>query len=403
MTASNDAPPVPERVVDPAPAREINVSTIEPFPVHISDADLADLHARLDRVRLPEPETDASQGIGLDRLTSLLETWRRHDWRALERRWNAIPHFRSRLDGLDIAFWHVRSPEPAALPLVLTHGWPGSVLEFEDVIGPLTDPVAHGGSAADAFHLVVPALPGFGFSERPREQGWNPSRTARAWVELMTGLGYERFGAHGGDWGSFVSTELALIAPERVAGLHLTMPLVSPLPDDPATADEAEQNMIERRDRFVRGGMLHVMVQGLRPQTFGYSLLDSPVGLAAWLGEHLDAFADERGVTQERQADNIAVYWFTGTGASTARWYWESAMRWGTHSAEEQNAQPVTAPTACTLFPAEPFPVARRWAERRYRNLISWNEMDHGGHYPGWEHPDLLVTELRDAFRHARS
>jgi pimeloyl-ACP methyl ester carboxylesterase len=295
--------------------------------------------------------------------------------------------FRSRLDGPDIAFWHVRSPEPTALPLVLTHGWPGSVLEFEDVIGPLTDPVAHGGSAADAFHLVVPALPGFGFSERPREQGWNPNRTARAWAELMTDLGYERFGAHGGDWGAFVSTELALIAPERVAGLHLTMPLASPLP--------------EKRDRFMLG-MVHVMVQGLRPQTFGYSLLDSPVGLAAWLGEHLDAYADDRGVTQERQADNIALYWFTGTGASTARWYWESTMRWGARTAEEQNAQPVTVPTACTLFPAEPFPVARRWAERRYRNLTSWNEMDHGGHYPGWEHPDLLVTELRNAFRDGR-
>ena len=376
------------------------MSKIKSFPVHIADDELADLRARLDRVRLPEAETAPSQGIGLDRLTALLRTWRQHDWRALERRWNAIPHFRARIDGLEIAFWHVRSPEPAALPLVLTHGWPGSVLEFEDLVGPLTDPVAHGGSAADAFHVVVPALPGFGFSERPREPGWNPTRTAGAWAELMTDLGYERFGAHGGDYGAFVSTELALTVPDRVAGLHLTMPLAAPLPEDPETADEAERKKMDRRDQFVRGGMPHVMIQGLRPQTFGYSLVDSPAGLAAWLGEHMDAFAGEPGVTRQRQIDNIALYWFTATGASTARWYWESAFRWGVHSAEDMNAQPVTAPTAFTLFPAEPFPVARRWAERRYRNIVAWNEMDHGGHYPGWEHPDVLVAELRAAFRH---
>jgi epoxide hydrolase len=375
---------------------------IEPFPIHIPDDELADLRARLDRVRLPEPPTDPSQGIGLDRLVALLEVWSRHDWRDLERRWNAIPHFRSRLDGLDIAFWHVRSPEPGALPLVLTHGWPGSVLEFEDVIGPLTDPIAHGGSAADAFDVVVPALPGFGFSERPGEQGWNPTRTARAWAELMTRLGYERFGAHGGDYGAFVSTELALIVPERITGLHLTMPLAGPLPDDRDTANEAELSKMQKRDLFVRGGMPHVMIQGLRPQTFGYSLVDSPSGLAAWLGEHLDAFSGDPRVTLERQADNIALYWFTGTGASTARWYWESALRWGSRSAEEQNAQPVTVPAGFTLFPAEPFPVARRWAERRYRNIVTWTEPEQGGHYPGWEHPELLVSEIRDAFRHAR-
>jgi pimeloyl-ACP methyl ester carboxylesterase len=379
----------------------MDVPNIQSFPVHISDDEIADLRARLVRVRLPEPETDPSQGIGLERLTALLETWRQHDWRALERRWNAIPHFRARLDGLDIAFWHVRSAEPGALPLVLTHGWPGSVLEFEDLVGPLTDPVAHGGSAADAFHVVVPALPGFGFTERPREQGWNPARTARAWAELMTGLGYQWFGAHGGDYGAFVSDELATSVPERLAGLHLTMPLAAPLPGDPDTADEAERKKIERRDQFVRGGMPHVLIQSLRPQTFGYSLVDSPAGLAAWLGEHFDAFAGDPGVSQERQIDNIALYWLTRTGASTARWYWESGLRWA-RGAEELNARPVTVPAAFTLFPGEPFPVARRWADRRYQNIVAWNEMDRGGHYPGWEHPDQLVTELRSAFRHTR-
>ncbi|GAA2101341.1 epoxide hydrolase [Streptomyces albiaxialis] len=381
----------------------------EPFPPHIPDAALADLRARLDAVRLPEPETvpDASQGIELDALRALLDAWRQHDWRAAEKRWNAIPHYRARLDGLNIAFWHVRSPEPTALPLVLTHGWPGSVLEFEDVLGPLTDPVAHGGSASDAFHLVVPALPGFGFSERPRESGWHPGRTARAWGELMTALGYERFGAHGGDWGASVSTELARQAPERVVGLHLTMPLASPLPGDRGSADPAERGVLERRDAHLTDGYGFGLIMGTRPQTLGYSLLDSPAGLAAWLGEKFAAYADTRpeaggGVSLARQVDHIALYWLTETGASSARWYWE-AMRWVPRSAEEENARPVTVPTACSLFPADPWPTARRWAERRYLDLRSWNELDRGGHFPGLEQPDLLVSEIRAAFRDVRS
>jgi pimeloyl-ACP methyl ester carboxylesterase len=249
-----------------------------------------------------------------------------------------------RLDGLRIAFWHVRSPEPTALPLLLTHGWPGSVLEFENVLGPLSDPVAHGGSASDAFHVVVPALPGFGFSDRPRERGWHPTRTARAWAELMTVLGYERFGAHGGDWGAFVSTELARLVPERIAGLHLTMPIASPLPGDRTSQDPAEQRMLERRDIHLADGYGFGMIMGTRPQTLGYSLLDSPAGLAAWLGEKFAAYSDTRaeaggGVSVSQQVDNIALYWLTGTGASSARWYWE-AMRWVPRSAEEENAQP---------------------------------------------------------------
>jgi pimeloyl-ACP methyl ester carboxylesterase len=384
------------------------VTEIESFPVSIPEPDLEDLRARLDHVRLPEAETveDGTQGVGVERLRSLLDAWRQHDWRSLEKRWNAIPHYRTRLDGLDIAFWHVRSPEPHALPLVLTHGWPGSVLEFESVIGPLTDPVAHGGSAEDAFDVVVPALPGYGFSERPREPGWNPGRTALAWAELMTRLGYERFGAHGGDWGAFISSELACLVPERVAALHLTMPVAAPLPEDVATADDAEKGKIAKREGFMRTGPTHVIAQGMLPQTLGYSLLDSPAGLAAWLSQALVAFSDTRpeaggGVSLAQQVDDIALYWFTGTGASTARWYWE-ALRWTPRSAEAQNARTVTVPTACTLFPGEPYPVARRWAEHRYHNITSWNEMEFGGHYPGWEKPDVLVSELRNAFREAR-
>ncbi|NUW33354.1 epoxide hydrolase [Nonomuraea sp. SMC257] len=387
----------------------VTTPDIEPFPLRIPDRDLADLRARLDGVRLPERETvpDATQGIELERLGTLLDTWREHDWRAREKQWNTIPHYRVLLDGLRIAFWHVRSPEPTALPLVLTHGWPGSVLEFENLLGPLSDPVAHGGSASDAFHLVVPALPGFGFSERPRERGWNPGRTARAWAELMTVLGYERFGAHGGDWGAFVSTELARLAPERVAGLHLTMPLASPLPDDRISPDPAERRMLERRDLHLADGYGFGMIMNTRPQTLGYSLLDSPAGLAAWLGEKFAAYSDTRpeaggGVSLSQQVDDIALYWLTGTGASSARWYWE-AIRWVPRSAEEENAQPVTVPTACSLFPAEPWPTARRWAERRYHDLRSWHELDRGGHFPGLEQPDLLVSEIRDAFRPLRT
>ncbi|MFC4909582.1 epoxide hydrolase family protein [Actinomadura gamaensis] len=386
----------------------VKLPEVEPFTVHVPEDDLEDLRARLERVRLPERETvpDASQGIERERLTALLDAWREHDWRAREARWNAIPLYRVLLDGLRIAFWHVRSPEPGALPLLLTHGWPGSMLEFEDVIGPLTDPVAHGGSARDAFHVVVPSLPGFGFSDRPREPGWNPGRVARAWAELMTVLGYDRFGAHGGDWGAYVSTELARLAPDRVRGLHLTMPLASPLPEDRASADPAERRMLERRDHHMADGYGFGLLMGTRPQTLGYSLVDSPAGLAAWLGKKFAAYSDTRpeaggGVSVAQQIDGIALYWLTGTGASSSRWYWE-AMRWVPRSAEEENALPVTVPTACSLFPADPWPTARRWAARRYRDLRSWHELDRGGHFPGLEQPSLLASEIRDAFRRTR-
>lgn len=385
------------------------MTEIEPFTIDVPDRELADLRARLERTRLPERETvrGPAQGVELDRMSALLDTWRQYDWRKREEQWNAIPQYRARIDGLRIAFWHVRSPEPSAVPLVLTHGWPGSVLEFEEVLGPLTDPVAHGGSSEDAFHVVVPSLPGFGFSDRPREPGWHPGRTARAWAELMTALGYERFGAHGGDWGAFVSTELAHLVPERVLGLHLTMPLASPLPEDRATPTEAEQRMLDRRDLHLADGYGFGLLMGTRPQTLGYALLDSPSGLAAWLGEKFAAYADVRpvaggGLTPRQQVDGITLYWLTRTGASSARWYWE-AMRWVPQSAAEENAQPVTVPTACSLFPAEPWPTARRWAERRYRDIRSWHELDRGGHFPGLEQPDLLVSELRDAFRPLRS
>ncbi|MEU5271871.1 epoxide hydrolase family protein [Streptomyces hygroscopicus] len=381
---------------------------IEPFAISVPEADLDDLRSRLERVRLPEPQTvtDTSQGVRLDHLQALLGALREVDWRAREKTWNAIGHFRTVIDGLELAFWHVRSPEPAAMPLLLTHGWPGSFLEFERVIGPLTDPVGHGGDRADAFDVVVPSLPGFGFSGRPAQTGWHPARTASAWATLMSRLGYDRFGAHGGDWGAYVSTELARRFPSRVVGLHLTMPVASPLPRDRETATPAEARMIERRDLHLTDGYGFGIQMGTRPQTLGYALVDSPAGLAAWLGEKFDAYADTRaeaggGVGLDRQAEGIALYWLTRTGASSSRWYWE-ALRWMPRGADEENALQVTVPTACSLFPAEPWPTARRWAERRYTDLRSWRELDAGGHFPGLEQPESLVREIRAAFRELR-
>ncbi|SDD98302.1 epoxide hydrolase family protein [Auraticoccus monumenti] len=381
------------------------VLDIVPFPIHVPEADLLDLHERLERVRLPERETvqDDSQGLQLHRVEHLLQAWRDHDWRAAERRWNAIPHLQARFEDLEVAFWHVRSPVPQATPLILTHGWPGSVLEFERLIGPLTDPVAHGGSEEDAFHVVIPSLPGFGFSGRTRAPGWDPTRTAHAWASLMAALGYPTFGVHGTDYGAFVSIELARLHPERVSRLHLTMPVAWPTPQDVEHADETEQRLLATRNHYLVDGSGYQRIQATRPQTIGYSLVDSPAGLAAWLGEKMVAYADTRpeaggGVSVAQQVDNIALYWFTRTGASTARWYWD-AQRWAPQGAREEDTQPITVPTAALVFPGEPFPIARRWAERRFTNLVSWTEPAHGGHFAGWEQPDVLVADLRDVFR----
>ncbi|SES30468.1 epoxide hydrolase family protein [Lentzea albida] len=377
---------------------------IEPFPVRVPEQDLTDLRLRLDLARLPTPEpVEAVHDRHLDRLEILVDAWRQHDWRSLEQRWNAIPHYRAHIDGLGIAFWHVPSPERTAVPLVLTHGWPGSPLEFETLIGPLTDPVAHGGSADQAFHLVIPSLPGFGFSDRPLGQDWSPCRTAQVWSELMTALGYERFAAHGGDWGAFVSIELARLFPERVIGLHLTMPLASATPEDRVNPRDADRRVFDHHQRHLVDGFGFEPIQSIRPQTLAYSLQDSPVGLASWLGEKLVASSDTRpeaggGVSVEQQVDNIALYWLTGTAASTARCYRET-KRWAPGLEDDETESQVTVPTACTLFPAEPYPIARQWAERRFSNLIQWNEVDRGGHFPGWEQPELLTGELRRAFR----
>ncbi|WP_156681304.1 epoxide hydrolase family protein [Sphingomonas profundi] len=377
---------------------------IEPFHLNIDENALTDLRQRLAATRWPERETvdDWSQGVPLDRARALCDYWRDgYDWRRCEAMLNGFGQYRTKIDGHGIHFLHIRSPEPAALPLVMTHGWPGSIVEFHKVIAPLTDPVAHGGRAEDAFHLVLPSLPGYGFSDRPAQAGWGVERIASAWIELMARLGYDAYGAQGGDWGSSVTTKIGQIAPAGLRAIHLNMPLAFPGPDDAGSLDPAEQEAAARLERYNADGAAYARVQATRPQTLGYGLADSPAGQAAWIYEKLQAWTDCEGdpetvLSRDEMLDNIALYWLTGTGASSARLYWESM------DSAFFDLAPVHVPTGCSLFPAEIFRPSRRLVERRYPNLIHWNEPERGGHFAAWEQPDLFVTELRDCFRTVR-
>ncbi|MFJ4427573.1 epoxide hydrolase family protein [Streptomyces bobili] len=378
---------------------------VRPWRIAYPQTDLDDLRERLRKTRWPEPATVPgwTQGVPLEYLRELCAYWaEEYDWRAAERRINRLPQYRTDIDGVGIHFVHARSPHPDAMPLILTHGWPGSFLEFEEVIGPLTNPTAHGGQAADAFHVVVPSLPGFGFSGRPAEQGWDTERIAAAWAELMARLGYERYGAQGGDWGSMVTTALAEQHGARVAGIHLSAPPVGP---DPGTLDELtepEKAALATMEVFQRSGSGYSAMMSTRPQTVGYALLDSPVGLCAWIVEKLQAWSDcdgvpENALTRDRILDTVTLYWLTATAASSARLYWE-----GFPDAAEQSGwrapQPVATPTGGTVFPADMLRPSRRWAERRYPNLRYWSEPDRGGHFPAAEQPDLFTAELRAFF-----
>jgi epoxide hydrolase len=378
---------------------------IEPFTIVTEAAALDDLRSRLRRARWPERETvgDWSQGVPLDYLQDLCGYWAgAYDWRATEARLNEIPQFMTSIDGLSVHFLHVRSPHPGALPLIMTHGWPGSFVEFEQALGPLTDPVAHGGDAADAFHLVVPSLPGYGFSGKPAGAGWDVHRIARAWAELMTRLGYERFLALGSDWGTSVSTSLALQHPGRLLGIHLVPPLAPP---DRSAGDltDAERAALADLDERARTGSGYSAEQGTRPQTIGYSLLDSPAGLCAWIVEKLWAWTDHQGdlsqvLTADQVLDNITLYWLTGTGASAARLYWESIAQvteWFTTATSDA----ITVPTGCSVFPAEIPRPSRRWAQRRFENIVHWNEPGRGGHFAAWEQPGLFIDEVRAVAR----
>jgi epoxide hydrolase len=372
---------------------------ITPFRIEIPDADLDDLRRRLRQTRWPEQATvdDWSQGVPLGYARSLCDYWLdSYDWRACEASLNAFPQFRTEIDGLGIHFLHVRSPREDALPLVLTHGWPGSVVEFRKVIGPLTDPARYGADPAGAFHVVCPSLPGFGFSGKPTRAGWGVERIADAWDQLMARLGYARYGAQGGDWGAGVTTGLGVRHPDHLAGIHLNMVTAPP---DPATMGDLtaqEQAALDSLEYYRRWDSGYSKEQSTRPQTVGYGLVDSPAALCAWIVEKFWAWTDCDGdpataLSRDEMLDNVMLYWLPATGASSARLYWESFGRGLTGA--------VQVPVGCSIFPKEIFRASRRWAEQHYPDLRYWNELDKGGHFAAFERPETFVAEVRAAFR----
>jgi epoxide hydrolase len=380
-------------------------TAVTPFKYEAPQSALDDLKRRLKETRWPERETakDWSQGVPLTKLRALVEYWRTdYDWRRGEAKLNRFPQFRTKIDGLNIHFLHVRSRHENALPIIITHGWPGSVIEFLKIIDPLTNPTAHGGRAEDAFHVVAPSLPGFGFSDKPTEGGWNSARIAKAWSELMRRLGYTRYVAQGGDWGSIVTTTLAQQRPAGLAGIHLNMPVVFPDPIPTSGLSAAEQRAVDAFKRFQTDGFGYFLEQSTRPQTIGYVLADSPAGQAAWIYEKFHDWTDNNGdpesaLTRDEMLDNITLYWLTDTAASSARIYFEHAG-----IVSKGNSGVVDLPVGCSIFPREIAPAPRSWAERFFPNLIYWHEVDRGGHFAAFEQPDLFTKELRDCFRSLR-
>jgi pimeloyl-ACP methyl ester carboxylesterase len=376
-------------------------NAVRPFRIETSEADLAALGDRLRAARWPEAETvdDWSQGIPLAYLQEVCRYWaEEYDWRLTERRINAIPQFTTELDGLGIHYLHVRSPHPGALPLVMTHGWPGSIVEFLKVIGPLTDPVAHGGEAADAFDVVCPSLPGYGYSAKPAGVGWDVVRIAGAWARLMARLGYDRYGAQGGDWGSAVTSDIGRLDADHVAGIHLNMPFAAPEKTDLEHLTEEEENALAASAHFRRWESGYSKEQSTRPQTVGYGLVDSPVAQCGWILEKFWAWTDcdghpENAISRDELLDNVMLYWLPAAGASSARLYWQS---------RGASPDPVGVPTGCSIFPKEIARTSRRWAARRYTDIRYWNELDRGGHFAAFEQPDLFVSELRSFFRLVR-
>jgi pimeloyl-ACP methyl ester carboxylesterase len=389
---------------------------IRPFHVEIPGEDLDNLRQRIAETRWPSKELvgDRSQGVQLATLQELARYWTtEYDWRKCEARLNALPQFKTEIDGTDIHFIHVRSQHEDAMPLIMSHGWPGSVIELLETVGPLTDPTAHGGDAADAFHLVLPSLPGYGFSAEPVELGWNAARIAFAWAELMRRLGYTRYVAQGGDVGAAVTDLMGRLVPENLAGIHVNL-LVAALGAFDQLPKESERELAEadKVNKFTTDGFGYFLEMATRPQTIGYAQLDSPIALAAWLLDHdtdsyykiASAFVDGKptgNLTREHILDNISLYWLTGTGVSAARNYWEDGL--ARAAAAEQPPPPVSVPVGYTTFPGEIFAAPRSWAEQVYGDSLSYfNEPDKGGHFAAWEEPEVFVDEMRAMFRKLR-
>ncbi|TFV74506.1 epoxide hydrolase [Blastococcus sp. CT_GayMR20] len=388
---------------------------IRPFHIAVPQEALDDLRRRITQTRWPSSElvADRSQGVQSATVQALARYWStEYDWRRIEARLNALPQFKTEIDGVDIHFVHVRSPHAAAMPLIMTHGWPGSVIELLDSIGPLTDPTAHGGRAEDAFDLVLPSLPGYGFSAEPTEVGWNVARVATAWAELMRRLGYTRYVAQGGDVGAGVTDAMGRQAPQGLAGIHMNL-LVTALGGPQPAETEKERAATAALAYFQQVGFGYFLEMATRPQTVGYALLDSPIALAAWLLDHdtdsyekiSRAFVDGQpsgSLTRETIVDNVTLYWLTGTGASAARSYWDSYGA-AAQAAASQAPPDVSVPVAFTTFPGEIWATPRTWAEKSYPTLSYFNEVDRGGHFAAWEEPGLFASELRTAFRPLRA
>jgi pimeloyl-ACP methyl ester carboxylesterase len=399
-------------------------TAIRPFHVDVPEAELTDMRRRINATRWPERETvaDDSQGVKLDTMQELARYWGSdYDWRRVEARLNALPQFITEIDGLDIHFIHVRSKHENALPLIVTHGWPGSIIEQLKIIEPLTNPTAHGGTEADAFHLVIPSMPGYGFSGKPTTTGWGPDRIARAWVELMKRLGYTKFAAQGGDWGALVTELIAKQEPPELLGIHTNMPGTVP-PDiarvlqagdpPPSGLSEDERRAFDEIKAFYTKGITYALEMATRPQTL-YGIADSPVGLAAWLLDHGDGYAQPAAsftsavlgrtvdghtagdLTRDDVLDNITLFWVTNSGVSSARLYWENKFAFF-------NSFDISVPAAVTVFPGEMYEAPRSWTERAFRNLVHYNRVDRGGHFAAWEQPQLLTQEVRAGFRAMR-